>query len=339
MINEIKMIEIKKGQIVKIPQTGSWPETHHIFDERSIWALKSAIASGRPLLIRGAPGTGKSQLARAAAFVMKRAFISEVIHSKSEPADLMWRFDSVARLAESQIVCRIPSSRTDNGQSIDSKDPLRYERFITPGLLWWAYDWDTAKNQPDDAFIKIVEPDMMEGCSHENGCVILIDEIDKADADLPNSLLEAFGNGAFSVPYINRTIGLKQGSPKPLVIITTNEERELPAAFIRRCLVLHLALPGNDAELIKWFVKRGEIHFGKKCSKAVMEEAATQLCSDRKEADNLGMPMPGQAEYIDLLRALTEMHGSSTSKRQQKQLQTLEKIREFSLRKFPGGQD
>ena len=100
-----------------------------------------------------------------------------------------------------------------------------------------------------------------EGWTNKNGCVVLIDEIDKADVDLPNGLLETLGNGAFKIPYINENIGLSHEFPSPLVIITTNEERELPAAFLRRCLVLNLYLPQEENKLIEFLIQRGHIHF------------------------------------------------------------------------------
>ncbi|WP_300327634.1 hypothetical protein [Accumulibacter sp.] len=84
--------------------------------------------------------------------------------------------------------------------------------------------------------------------------MLLIDEIDKAEADLPNGLLEALGNGRFSVPPLARAVARPAGAPVPLVIVTSNEERELPAAFLRRCLVLTLRLPKAHGELIAYLV-------------------------------------------------------------------------------------
>ena len=96
----------------------------------------------------------------------------------------------------------------------------------------------------------------MEGdADPANGCVVLIDEIDKAETDVPNGLLEALGNGEFTPP--GRTQPVNAVIEPPLVIVTTNEERELPGAFRRRCLVLHLELPKTRKELGSFLTDRG----------------------------------------------------------------------------------
>ena len=81
------------GEKIRLPQAGAWPATYHVFDEQSVWALKAALASERPLLVRGEPGTGKSQLARAAALVLGRAFLHEVVHARSECHDLQFHYE------------------------------------------------------------------------------------------------------------------------------------------------------------------------------------------------------------------------------------------------------
>src|SRR5208337_5088308 len=96
----------------------------------------------------------------------------------------------------------------------------------------------------------------------ENGCVVLIDEIDKADTDVPKGLLEALGSGEFTPLGSSKPI--KVAGEPPLVIITTNEERVLPNAFLRRCLVLELKLPGDDSRLIAHLIKRAGVHFPKR---------------------------------------------------------------------------
>jgi MoxR-like ATPase len=80
--------------------------------------------------------------------------------------------------------------------------------------------------------------------------VLLIDEIDKAEADLPNGLLETLGNGALHRSLARQPSARRRAMPTPLVVITTNEERELPAAFVRRCLVLNLQLAGRRGRFI-----------------------------------------------------------------------------------------
>ncbi|MGE5341990.1 MAG: AAA family ATPase [Candidatus Omnitrophota bacterium] len=312
-----------KEEKVELPVMGSWPQTFHLFDERSIWAVKAALAAERPLLVRGEPGTGKSQLARAVAYVVGRAFISEVVHARSECRDLQWHYDAVSRLGEAQA---LGASRSD----VDVTKHLNPLRFLSPGALWWAFDWHSACNQFEQCHDHICMPITPKDWNPTFGCVVLIDEIDKADADLPNGLLETLGNGAFTVPFLKEAVGLSKDTPAPLVVITTNEERELPTAFIRRCLVLHLELPKEELKLKAWLMKRGEIHFGpgcpEECSEAVRKEAANQLWQDREDALKRSVPAPGQAEYLDMLRAVCRISNDET-----KQMEALEKIRDFAL--------
>jgi MoxR-like ATPase len=317
------MIDIKPGHIEKLPASGSWPEAVHMFEEKSIWAVKAALAAERPLLVRGEPGSGKSQLARAAAKVLHRAFISEVVHARSECRDLQWHFDAVARLGEAQTL-------GTTGEHPDITKRLDPKRFLSPGALWWTFDWESAEDQFNVCNMGMGRPLKPKDWGPLQGCVLLIDEIDKADADLPNGLLETLGNGAFTVPYLDEPIGLKEDTPPPLVVITTNEERELPGAFLRRCMVLHLDLPGEEEELVKWLSARGEIHFKDTCKEKVRSKAAKLLWRDRQEALKHGLQPPGQAEYLDMLRAVGRLYKTESD-----QLKALEDIAEFALVKHP----
>lgn len=316
----------KITRTVTLPTTGSWPQTRHQFDEKSIWAIRAAVAARRPLLVRGEPGSGKSQLARAAAHIMRRAFIFEVIHAGSQGRDLQYYYDTVARLGEAQT---LPVS---GNAGMEIKKKLDPTHFITPGALWWAFNWDHAHAQFERSNQAVRRPVRPAGWQPEKGTVLLIDEIDKADADLPNGLLETLGNGAFSVPYLDMPVRIP-GDSFPLVIITTNEERELPAAFIRRCLVLHLKLPQAEDALLEWLCERGRIHFEDDCSEMVRREAAIELIKDRVAAMQRGLPPPGQAEYLDILRAVKNIAGKSY----QKQIQVLMSIQDFALVKSHPG--
>ncbi len=312
------------GEPVKLPITGSWPESVHLFAQENIDALQAAIAARRPLLVRGEPGTGKSQLARAAAHALDRVFVSEVVHSRSESQDLQYYFDAVARLGEAQAL-----GAACNGSEISTRlDP---RRFLSPGALWWVFDWVSAEKQRKKCSHTLRCPQPPTGWKPADGSVLLIDEIDKADADLPNGLLETLGNGAFTVPYVEETIGFADDVPPPLVIITTNEERELPAAFLRRCLVLHLSLPKDDEELKQWLMDRGKAHFGDRCGEPVRRKAAEQLIIDRKQAGEISQAKPGQAEYLDLLRAVTRISDDEDG-----QKKILERISRFVLQKHTG---
>ena len=306
---------------LSLPKVGSWPETRHVFDAASAYALAAAEAANRPLLVRGEPGTGKSQLARAAAVARKRLFLSVVVNARTECQDLQWQFDAVGRLGEAQTLAHVPEA--------DIRQRLDPRTFVTPGPLWWGFDWNSAQSQWN-ACVTPLQPVPLHpaGWQPAHGSVLLIDEIDKADTDLPNGLLETLGNGDFPVPYLRESVRQASDSPPPLVIFTTNEERELPAAFLRRCLVLFLQLPTDDATLVEFLCQRGAVHFRRQCSTRVYQRAAELLVQDRKAAAAQGLPVPGQAEYLDLLRAVTTMATGDKA-----QLALLETISGFVLQK------
>jgi MoxR-like ATPase len=157
--------------------------------------------------------------------------------------------------------------------------------------------------------------------------VVLVDEIDKADPAVPNGLLDALGHGRFDVPGDKPVV--MDRARRPLVVITTNEERALPDAFLRRCLVLHLALPGERAALVEELVARGRAHF-RECPAAVLAAAAELLADDREKMRERDLAPPGLAEYIDLLCAVIEQRAS-----EEEQLVLLQRISKFALQKHP----
>ncbi len=165
-----------------------------------------------------------------------------------------------------------------------------------------------------------------------NTAIVLIDEIDKAEADVPNGLLEALGAGCFYPQGRAEPVTAK--GIAPLVVITTNEERALPDAFVRRCLVLHLRLPSDPQRLTERLVARGRAHFDHPdcpISENVLRRAAKLLVDDREKArENHWLPLPGQAEYLDLVRAvITRVRG------EQAQIELLKAVNEFVLKKHP----
>lgn len=312
------------GEELDLPSRDSWPVARHRFDHESVWALNAAIAAGRPLLIRGEPGLGKSQLARAAAEALNVPFLCHVINGRSEPSDLLYKFDAVARLAQAQVV---GSTKGVEGESV--ADLLRESSFVSPGMLWWAFDWESALEQHQTSGARSSVPTAPKGWKSGHGCVVLIDEIDKADSDLPNGLLESLGNLGFAVPQANQSIRLKDGLQPPLIVVTTNEERELPAPFLRRCLVLQMRFPSNEKDQLDYLGHRGRTHFPK-LDQDVALEAAQQLLQDREAAIRQGLPRPGPAEFLDLLRALQELAPDPKG-----QFAALKEIQRFVLRKNP----
>jgi MoxR-like ATPase len=316
--------EIPVAREIPLPPRGSWPASVHVFDERSVWAIRAALAAQRPLLVRGEPGVGKSQLARAAAEALERLFLADVVHARSESQDLQWRYDAVARLGDAQALGATRESPAEVREQLD------HRKYVSPGVLWWVFDWGSALEQHERGGTQGSRPLPPEHWVPERGSVLLIDEIDKAEADLPNGLLETLGNGAFSVPWRKLPVATQPGIPTPLVVITTNEERELPAAFVRRCLVLSLRLPEKRDELMAALIERGRAHFKGKCHDDVYKAAARQLWEDRQAAESQGVPPPGQAEYIDLLRAMCSLEPDV-----ERQMSLLGKISDFALKKHP----
>ena len=321
-----------------LPARNSLQETVHVFDDRTRNAVEAAWTSGRPLLVRGDPGAGKSQLARAVARATEWQFISEVINAHTEIQDLWYHFDAVGRLGQAQILSAITSPESLLAGKIP--EALNPEKFLSPGILWWAYDWHTARDYYKSSHYPHYHPD--PECDPDKlpaGIVLLIDEIDKAGADLPNSLLETLDMGRFRIPWINRTVGCHKEdntAVRPLVIITTNEDRQLPPAFVRRCLALHLELPKKREDLVHYLIERGKQHFINEHEEPffddkVMAEAAGELFKDRQRAKELGVMPPGQAEYLDMLRVLSGLSSDTDE-----QLEKLRQIKNFVLRKHPG---
>lgn len=276
--------------------------TSHLWSQPELDALALAHAARRPLLVRGEPGSGKSQLARAAAALLKAdSPLVQVIHPRFEPRDLLYRYDTIRRLADANA----PGGLKDDAS------------YVRPGVLWRA--WEKAAQGP---------------------VVVLIDEIDKGDADVPNSLLEILGQRSFAV---DEAQGMQ--TPKlpvdamPLVLITTNEERELPAAFVRRCVVLNLNPPGQDADLRIWLLQRVQAHeaVASRLDASVIERAVDQVLADRRDAQRLGLPKVGLAETLDLLTALADITQAHQGPEQAaQQHEWLDRLSAYALVKHAG---
>jgi MoxR-like ATPase len=261
-------VDLRAGTAIELAADDHFGPAGHLWSQPEIDALILAHAARRPLLVRGEAGSGKSQIARAAAAVMGGGPpLVEVIHPRFEALDLLYRVDVVERLADAQIKDRLDTSN---------------ERYVKRGRLW-------------------------EAIEQEHLPVLLIDEIDKADAEVPNALLDVLGNRSFAVPALGHRVVRAAGGRLPLIIITTNEERELPAAFVRRCVVLNVNPPGEDRAFLAWLVERGRVHRHLDITEEVRGLAAEQVLADRLAAIKAGYPKVGLAEYIDLLTALEEL--------------------------------
>lgn len=248
----------------------------YVYDDDIVLAVNVALATGRPLLVRGASGTGKSTLARNAAHVLGRRFYEVVVTSRTQANDLLYEVDLLKRLNDAQA-----------GRGSDAADPLSRDMtpYIKPGPLWWALDRENAEQLGTTS-------DPGDGPS-DAPAAILIDEVDKADPDVPNNLLVPLGSLRFDVPDLpGRTVERKGDAP--LVVITSNDERQLPAAFLRRCVELQLAPPPRAR-----LEEIGIAHIGTR-NKSFVRQALAALLGD---AENDGAQPISPAEFVDVLEA------------------------------------
>ena len=177
--------------------------SHYIADESLLSAVNASIALGRPLLVKGEPGTGKTVLARHIAEALDKPLLVWNVKSTSKAREGLYEYDVVQRLND---------SRFGSGDVSDIRTYIRY------GPLGQAF-------------------------RSESQVVLLIDEIDKADIEFPNDLLQELDEMVFTVMETGDEC---RAVHRPVVLITSNSEKELPDAFLRRCVFHYIAFPDRD---------------------------------------------------------------------------------------------
>ncbi len=216
-------------------------------------AVNAAITLERPLLIKGEPGTGKTVLAVEVARALGAPLIEWHIKSTTKAQQGLYEYDAVSRLRDSQL----------GDERV--KDIRNY---IKRGKLWEAF---TADERP----------------------VLLIDEIDKADIEFPNDLLQELDRMEFFVYELNETVKARR---RPIVMITSNNEKELPDAFLRRCFFHYIKFP--DPETMKAIV---EVHFPG--LKGMLVSEALKIFFDMREVPGI-KKKPSTSELLDWLKLL-----------------------------------
>ena len=216
-------------------------------------SVNAAIALERPLLIKGEPGTGKTMLALEVAKSLDLPLIEWHIKSTTKAQQGLYEYDAVTRLRDSQL----------GDERV--KDISNY---IQKGKLWEAF-------------------------TSEKQAVLLIDEIDKADIEFPNDLLQEIDRMEFYVYETKETI---KATTRPIVIISSNNEKELPDAFLRRCFFHYISFP--DRETMKEIIK---VHHPKVKEKLVKE--ALDIFFDGRKVPGL-KKKPSTSELVDWLKLL-----------------------------------
>ncbi|MCK6374314.1 MAG: MoxR family ATPase [Zoogloea sp.] len=216
-------------------------------------AVNAAIRLQRPLLIKGEPGTGKTMLAEEVAAALGMPLLQWHIKSTTKAQQGLYEYDAVSRLRDSQL-------GDDRVKDIGN--------YIVKGTLWQAFDADAP-------------------------CVVLIDEIDKADIEFPNDLLRELDRMEF---FVYETRELVKAKHRPIVFITSNNEKELPDAFLRRCFFHYIKFPDRDT-----MHKIVDVHFPG-IKQALLKEALEVFFGLR---DVPGLKKkPSTSELIDWLKLL-----------------------------------
>lgn len=271
----------------------------YVIDPEVAFAVRVAEATGRPLLLRGEPGCGKSSLAAYVARDKGWRYYEHVVTSRTTARDLLWSFDAVRRLADAQV--------REPGTSLNDVN------YVDPGVLWWAFAPEQARRRgakPEDVdFDPATDPNPENATRSATKAVVLIDEIDKADPDMPNGMLVPLGSHEFEVTDTRARVRHRSGADiEHLIMITTNEERELPQAFLRRCVVVWVPEPSPPhlVQVAERHLRTREGSFAI-ADRKLAEELATDLLKARAEAGRKGIRPPSTAEYLDAFHALRRL--------------------------------
>ncbi|ALM52226.1 AAA family ATPase [Halomonas huangheensis] len=216
-------------------------------------AVNAAVILERPLLIKGEPGTGKTLLAEELAASLDTQLITWHIKSTTKAAQGLYEYDAVSRLRDSQL-------------GVEGVEDVA--NYLRPGKLWEAFTTDRR-------------------------VVLLIDEIDKADIEFPNDLLQELDRMEFHVYETGETIRARH---RPIVVITSNNEKELPDAFLRRCFFHYIDFP--DRTTMERIV---DVHFPDIAPRLVSE--ALEVFFELRQAPGL-KKKPSTSELVDWLKLL-----------------------------------
>ena len=216
-------------------------------------AVNAAITLQRPLLVKGEPGTGKTMLAVQVAKTLGIPLLEWHIKSTTKAQQGLYEYDAVSRLRDSQL---------------GDKRVHDIHNYIVKGMLWQAFTMETP-------------------------CVLLIDEVDKADIEFPNDLLRELDRMEF---YVYETRELIKAKQRPIVFITSNNEKELPDAFLRRCFFHYIRFP--DKETMEKIVQVHYPHLKKSLLKEAMD-----VFFEVREVPGL-KKKPSTSELLDWLKLL-----------------------------------
>lgn len=267
-------------------------------DPQLLLALKAALVTGRPLLLQGPAGSGKSSIAAYVARNLSWRYYEHVVSAQTEPKDLLWNFDLVRRLADAQV---------------RKGEELRDEDYVNPGVLWWALNPASAKRRGVPVGKPMPTKDAVDPNEEvnqdrsPNGAVVLIDEIDKAEPDVPGGLLVPLGSFRFTVSETGAEVRSGEGassSVSRLIILTSNDDRELAWPFLRRCVVhrLRATAPPELVEIAKRHLKAE----GRRLTadqEGTLQMLANRVAAAQPPGDGSDTRGPSTAEYLDAVRA------------------------------------